>query len=254
MRTAWRLFSHYRSLTALAVSTLATALGLTAALASFAEAILLRPLPVSQPDRIVRIFTASNTQPLGLVSYPDFEDFRGASRTLAGMAAQSQIRLAVGTAPAEMHLALAVTSNYFDLLGVPVAPGRGFRTEEARDAVVVLAYDYWRSHFATDPRAIGRTILICGSPFTIIGVAPKNFGLDRFTHEDLYLPIGVYEAGLLPVTGQPLQDRSRRYLSVYARLAPGATTGGGARRTRGHRGSAGIAISRRPRKARSHSH
>ena len=71
MHTAWRLFSRHRSLTALAVSTLAVAFGLAAALASAADAILLRPLPVARPNEIVRVFTASAGQRFGFVSYPD---------------------------------------------------------------------------------------------------------------------------------------------------------------------------------------
>jgi predicted permease len=223
MRTAWRLFTHHRSLTALAVSTLAVALGLATALASVADAILFRPLPVAHPEKIVRVFAASSAQPLGLVSYPDFADFRRSARSLTGVVAQSQVLLAAGDAPAQIRLALAVTPDYFTVLGVKIALGRSFRPEESRDAVVILSYSYWQSQFANDPRAIGRTILLCGTPFTILGVAPEDFSLDRFSREDLYIPMGIYETALLPATGRPLQDRSRRYLSVYARLAPAAT-------------------------------
>ncbi|HLH41262.1 MAG TPA: ABC transporter permease [Bryobacteraceae bacterium] len=223
MRTACRFYTHHRSLAAVATLTIAVTLGLAAALASTAQAILFRPLPVARAYEIVRVFTVSDTQPLGLVSYPDFEDFRASSRAIRGMAAQSQVLLAVGKAPAQMRLGLAVTANYFDLLGVGVAPGRGFAAGESRDALCVLAYDFWQSRFGGDARVLGKTILLRGAPFTIIGVAPKNFGLDRFTHEDFYFPIGVYATGLLPGGGVPLQDRSRRYLNVYGRLEKGAS-------------------------------
>ncbi|GEM_PF-1687867 len=223
MRTAWRFYTHHRPLAAAATLTVAAALGLAAALASAAQAILFRPLPVARAGEIVRVFTVSEAQPLGPVSYPDFEDFRASARALVGMAAQSQVLLAVGNAPAEMRMGLAVTVNYFDLLGVRVSPGRGFAAGEARDAVAVLAYDFWQSRFGGDARVIGKTILLRGAPFTIIGVAPKDFGLDRFSHEDFYFPMGVYAVGLLPGSGNPLPDRSRRYLSVYARLANGAS-------------------------------
>jgi len=223
MRIAWRLFWKSRGLAALAVSTLGVALALGAALASVADAILLRPLPVDDPERVVRIFTPSAADPLGLVSYPDYGDYRRGSRMLAGMVAQSQVLIAAGDSPAEVRLGLAVSTDYFDVLGVRLAPGRGFRPVESRDAVVVLARSYWESRFAADPRIIGSTLRLSGRPFTIIGVAPRGFGLDRFTHEDFYVPAGVYAAGLLPAAGHPLTDRARRYLNVYARLAPGAT-------------------------------
>src|SRR5205085_11248771 len=153
-------------------------------------------------------------QPMGFVSYPDFEDFRVSS--FAGITAQTLVLIAIDR---EVRTGLAVTADYFDVLGVRSALGRTFRKEEDREPVVVLAYDFWRSR----PVAIGTQIRLAGSPFTVIGVAPKDFGLDRFIHEDFYVPIGAYAAGRLPSTGRPLEDRARRFLSVYARLAPGVS-------------------------------
>src|SRR6266436_783130 len=101
---------------ALAVLSLAAGIGLAAALASVADAILFRPLPVACPDEIVRVFTASAGQPLGFVSYYDYEDLRDASRAVAGIVAQSQVLLAAGgdgSQPAQVRLGLAVTPNYF---------------------------------------------------------------------------------------------------------------------------------------------
>ena len=118
-----------------------------------------------------------------------------------------------------MRLGLAVTPNYFDVLGVPARLGRIFNASEDGNPVVILSDSFWRRRFAADPSALGRSVSIAQTPFTVIGVAPPGFGLDRFLHEDFYVPIGVYAAGLLPVTGHPLEDRGRRYLSVYARRA-----------------------------------
>lgn len=168
---------------ALAVVTLAVGLGLAAALASIADAILFHPLPVDRPHEIVRIYTASSGQSLGFVSNPDFEALRGSSRTLTGMIAQSQVLIAVGNSPAQMRMGLAVSSNYFDVLRVAPAIGRAFRADEARDAVVVLAYGFWKARFGGDRGVVGRPIRLGGTPFTIIGVAPSGFGLDRFTRE-----------------------------------------------------------------------
>src|ERR1700719_1484261 len=126
MRFTLRLFLRNPSFTALTVLSLAAGVALTASLASVADAILFRPLPVVRPDQIVRVYTASAGQPMGFVSYPDFEDFRAASRTLREMVAQSQVLVAVGGEsgnPAQVRMGLAVTPNYFDVLGVPVALG-----------------------------------------------------------------------------------------------------------------------------------
>lgn len=214
----------------LASGSLAIGLGLTAALASIADAILLRPLPVNHPREIVRIFTASADQPLGLSSYPDFIDLRRASQTVA-MVAQTQVLIAVDpsvgsfrnfTSP-QVRLGLAVTPDYFETLNVAAKLGRIFRPDDSREPVVILSHSLWTSRLASDPKVVGRTIRLSGTPFTIIGIAPENFGLDRFIHEDFYVPIQVYDAGLLPSTGNPTQDRGRRYLSIYARLRPDAT-------------------------------
>ena len=100
---------------------LAAGMGLAIALVSFADALLLRPLPVARPSEIVRVYSASPMHSLGYVSYPDYDDLTRESRALAGAIAQSQVLLAVGGRLAEVpavRMGLAVTPNYFDVLGV----------------------------------------------------------------------------------------------------------------------------------------
>ena len=219
-RHAIRVFTKHPGFAALAAGSLALGIGLAGALTSVADAILFRPLPVAQPNEIVRVYAASRLQPLGYVSYPDYEDLSRNSRTLAGMVAQSQVLLAVGSAAREspqVRMGLALTPNYFDVLAVRAALGRTFRADDARVAVVVLSSGFWRSRCGGDHRILGRALEIGGAPFTVIGVAPPGFGLDRFVREDYYIPIGVYGTGLLPSAGNPLTDRTKRYLSVFAR-------------------------------------
>ena len=222
-RQAIRIFTKHPGFAMLAAGSLAVGIGLAAALASVADAVLFRPLPVARPAEIVRVYTASRLQTLGYVSYPDYQDFSRNSRTLAGVVAQSQVLLALGSGVREspqVRMGLAVTPNYFDVLGVPAALGRTFRadnSDDARVAVVVLSSAFWRSRYGGDRRMLGRAIEIGGAPFTVIGVAPPGFGLDRFVQEDYYIPIEVYRTGLLPSAGNPLTDRTKRYLSVFAR-------------------------------------
>jgi putative ABC transport system permease protein len=180
----------------LAVLSLAVGIGLAAALASIVDAILLRPLPVERPREIMRVFTASEGQPFGFVSYPDFLDFRKAKP----MVAECLIPVAAGE-PARMQLALAVTPDYFEVLGVGARFGRTFAQED--QMVVVVAHGS-----AND---IGKNMRIGGKLYTIIGVAPEDFGLDRFMHADLYIPIRSYGDGKI------LEDRSRRFLTVHVR-------------------------------------
>jgi predicted permease len=224
MRLALRAFSRNPGFAALCVLSLAAGIGLAAALASVADAILFRPLPVPEPERMVRIFTSSSEQPQGMVSYRDFEDFRRDSRSIAAMAAETQVLMAVGGengGAASVRLGLAVTADYFDVLQVRPALGRSFRASESRQAVVVLADALWRSQYGADRGILGRSIQIGGVPFTVLGIAPKDFGLDRFVHESFYVAVGAYESGILP-GGGALEDRSRRFLSVYGRLARGS--------------------------------
>ena len=223
IRSLWKS----RGLAVLAIISLSAGLGLTAALSSVADAILFRPLTAAHPGEIVRVFTASAAQRFGFTSYPDFEDLRDNSRSTI-MIAQTQILVAVASgrdSAAQVRMGLAVTPDYFDVLHVPAALGRTFRAEEARDAVVILANAFWKSQFGSDPRVIGRRIPLSGTPFTVIGVAAENFGLDRFAHEDFYVPIQVYDTGLLPSSGRPTEDRSRRYLNIYTRLRGRSTLG-----------------------------
>jgi predicted permease len=180
----------------LAVLSLAVGTGLTAALASIVDAILLRPLPVARPQEIARVFTASQGQQFGFVSYPDFEDFRKARL----MVAECLIPVAVGEPP-QIKLALAVTLDYFKVLGVGARFGRTFA--EGDDAVAVLARGS-----AAD---IGRTLRVGAKLYTVIGVAPENFGLDRFMHADLFIPIRSFGDGKI------LEDRARRFLTVHVR-------------------------------------
>ena len=205
-----------------AVSILSLALGIALALAliAIADAILFRPLPVARPNEIVRVFSASPLHPLGYVSYPDYQDFARNTRTLSGLLAQSQILAAVGGRAGEtpaVHMGLAVTSNYFELLGVPAQLGRTFRGDEARQPVVVLSDSLWHRRFAGDRAIIGSTVQISGTPFTVLGIARAGFGLDHFLHEDFYVPMEVYAEDLLPSTGRPLEDRGRRHLAIYGR-------------------------------------
>jgi ABC-type antimicrobial peptide transport system permease subunit len=198
--------------TILAIVSLAVGLGLITALASLADAILFRPLPVAQPGEVARIFTTSREQAAGFVSFPDFDDFRRAP-SIRGAVAQTQLLIAVGDPP-RIRMGLAITPDYFDVLGVAPAIGRGFRVDDAHTPVVILSYAFWRAN----PRPPGTTIRLGRTPFTVIGVAPENFGLDRFVREDFYVLTGAFAAGLLPSNGSPLEDRSRRFFSIFARV------------------------------------
>src|SRR5438128_2355200 len=116
MRYCLRSLARTPGFTALAVACFAAGIGLMGTLAAVADAILFRPLPVARPAEIVRIFTTSPGQPMGFVSYPDFEDYRVSA--FAGITAQTQVLVAIDR---EVRTGLAVTADYFDVLGVAAA-------------------------------------------------------------------------------------------------------------------------------------
>ncbi|HTB13746.1 MAG TPA: ABC transporter permease [Bryobacteraceae bacterium] len=180
----------------LAALSLAAGIGFTAALASIVDAILLRPLPVARPKEIARLFTASEGQPFGFVSYPDFEDFRKARP----MVAECLIPVTVGDPP-KIQLALAVTDDYFKILGVSAKFGRTFSGEDREVAILARG----------NANDLGQTLRIAGKLYSVVGIAPENFGLDRFLHADLYILIHSYGDGRI------LTDRARRFLTVHVR-------------------------------------
>ncbi|MEO8026682.1 MAG: ABC transporter permease, partial [Bryobacteraceae bacterium] len=223
VRFAVRTMSKNPGFVAVAMLSLALGVGANTAMFSFTDALLLRPAPVPEPDRLLRMFTNSAAKSLAGVSYPDYLDIRDQMKTISGTAASKLFPASLGTtgdAPARIKLGLAVNPEYFDTLQVRAELGRTFRKEEDRQEVVVLSHAAWVNEFASDPGIVGRVVRINSVDFTVIGVLPETFlGLNRVIHEDFYAPAGV----LVRLAQDPtaLERRDRRSFDLYARLAPG---------------------------------
>ena len=209
------------------VGSLAIGIGATSAMFSFADALLLRPLPVMEPSRVVTVATTSadvfaNTN----LSYPDYRDFRDGNRSFDGLMAAGGASFGFKTNEAglpKVAFGMYVSGNFFRVLGVEPTLGRGFAESEdqalGRDAVVVLGHDYWEQQFNGSRSAIGSTILINNVPCTVIGVAPKDFtGIDQFFKPSLFVPLAM--SPRLSGTNQ-LENRESLWLSVKGRLKPG---------------------------------
>lgn len=215
-----------------ATAALSLAIGIGANVASFslADMLLLRPLPVASPDKVVAIVSQSQDNPYGNVSYPVFRDIRDGARPFSGVVGHQLGRFAFAPspeAPPQMRFGLKVTDGFFRVLGIEPALGRAFSEAEANvpggEAVVVLGHDFWRQQFSADPKAIGSAIRINGAPFTVIGVAPERFtGMDPLIRPAFFLPASAaavfHAAGL-----RSLEDRRERALAIRARLRPGVT-------------------------------
>lgn len=220
-----RLLLSTPGVTLVAVLSLAAGTGASTAMFSFGEALVLRPAPVARPAEVIRIFGVDSTTNEGEVSYPDFQDLRAQTKSLQGIVASSHVPLGFSPSaetPARTTIGLAVSPEYFDVLGVPMAAGRTFRSDELRTPVVILNYNTWISRFSGDRGVVGRTVKLSKVDFTVIGVAAASFsGLHRLVREEVYIP--TESVALIAADPLRFEDRKRRGLEIHARLKPGVT-------------------------------
>jgi putative ABC transport system permease protein len=214
-----RMLRRNPSFTGIAVLALALGIGANTAMFSVIEAVLLRPLPYSNPNELVHV--ASTWQRGGITtpfssSPPDFFDWRDQNRSFSSMFAYRIDEYALtGRGEAKRLHAVKTTAGIFSTLQTHPALGRAFVVEENRkgaDHVVVLSYGLWQAEFGGDPNAIGKTIELDSVPYAIVGVMPAAF---RFplTGSDAYVPIGFDE--------KVMTQRGAHYLQVLGRLKRG---------------------------------
>lgn len=234
LRYAVRGLVRMPGVTLVALPTLALAIGATTALFSFADALMLRPLPVREPDRLVALYHQSTTDPdyYGSFSYPDYLEIRGAGDGLSGVAAYDDIRVRVGEGPDARPVQGAIVSaNYFSVLGVRPLVGRAFVPEddqgEGAHPVVVLAEDLWARRFGGDPSVVGRQVTLNGHPFTVVGIAPRSTpSPDVHDAPELWVPLMMHRVVLPSFRFGSLDlfyNPGTQWLELVGRLGPGAT-------------------------------
>jgi putative ABC transport system permease protein len=234
VRYAIRVLLRTPGFAIIAVLSLALGIGANTAMFSLADAMLLRPLPVPAPANVVTISEAAPDIPigtLGRVSYPDYVDLRNKSKTVEGLTAfvYTPVGLAEkADALPQLKLALTVSGNFFQAMGVAPALGRGFSADEdrvpGRDAVAVLGYDAWQQNFGSDPKIVGRPVRLNNVEFTVVGVAPRKFtGMEPMIHPDLYLPVMMLSRVGNPDSPNVLEDRGSRVFTVKGRLSKGSS-------------------------------
>jgi putative ABC transport system permease protein len=221
-RLAWRSVSRAPLLAVFVIALMALAIGSTTSVFSIVHAVLLRPFPFADPDRLVMIWERrgpENTR--NSVGAHEFPEWKASSHAFAQMAAitfDRDYNLTGAGEPVKL-VAVRVTSDFFPVLGVEPIAGRVFTPEEdqpGRGAVVVISEGLWRSRFGADPSIAGRTVQLNGTPHTIVGVMPA-----AFTFPDG--PGGAAPDMWAPIA-EPIQlYRGRHYLYVVARLNPGVT-------------------------------
>jgi putative ABC transport system permease protein len=226
LRFGARMLLKHKGLTLIAALTLSLGIGANTAIFSLANALLLRSLPVPQPERIVHVSRDDGMgEPL---SYPDFVALRARNEVLSGLAAAHFAELSFGNGSrSEMLRGELVSSDYFDVLGVRPALGRGFLPEEERapgaHPVVILSHGIWQSRFSGDPQIAGRTITLNRKTYTVIGVAPEGFsGMVEMFRTDLWMPLMMLPQAR-PMFRDSLSRRDDQLFAAIGRLKHGVS-------------------------------
>lgn len=225
LRFALHLLRKSPGYTAVAVLTLAMAIGANAVVFGVMDALVLRPLNVPHAASLYVVGRANEFA--GYESYPNYIDLRDRNRSFDGLAADdfAQAGLDTGEGPTRAW-GFKTSGNYFDVLGVQPYLGRFFHASDEHGPTsapyLVLTYDYWHARFHDDPGVVGRTVRLNKYPFTIIGVAPPKFrGTFLPWSADFFVPIVNQEQ----VDGvSNLNARSNRWMNkMFGHLKPGVT-------------------------------
>src|SRR5215217_3685122 len=232
VRFALRTLRRAPLFTTLAALSIALGIGANTAIFTLVDQVVLRPLPIPAPDQLVQLqidgtFSGNTWGDGSEISYPMYQDIRDRNAVFSGVCARFEwpMHLSGGGATERVNGEL-VSGTYFPVLGVGSARGRVIAPADDRvyggHPVAVLSFDYWTSRFSSDPRIVGRKILLNGQPFSIIGVSRQGFhGVDIGYATQVFVPM-MMKPQLTPGWNF-LEDRRSRFARVFARLRPGVT-------------------------------
>jgi len=225
LRLAVRALGRSPGFALVAVLTVALGIGVNGAVFSLVDAVLLQPLPYPQPERLVRVFESSPSQPRFPVSPGNFRDYRDGTPSLESLAIYTrQDLLLTERERPERLAALRVSPSYFPVLGGELRYGRNFTEGEMTDGsrVVILSHAFYQRRFGGDPSVVGRTLRLDSEAFTVVGVMERGFqhagGDYRTTGHgetvDVWWPVDL-RAEQAP--------RHWHFMNAVGRLAPGAS-------------------------------
>ena len=224
VRYGLRMLAKSPGFTAVAVITLALGIGANTAIFSIVNGVLLNPLPFSEPDRLIALYSRTADSPRWAISYPNFLDWVRDNRSFSALAAYrgDDFNL-TGMGEPERVTAEMISANFFPLLGVKPTTGRLFRPEEDQVGaapVVLIGGGLWKRKFGSSPEALGKSITLNGTVYTVVGVIPADFhytGNNFERSKDVYVPIGQWNNPTF---------RDRRVgmgMDAVGRLKPGVT-------------------------------
>ncbi len=214
LRFGLRMLAKNPGFTAVAVLTLALGIGATTAIISVVDTVLWQGTPYQDPSQLVEISAKNPKGEEEWVCAGDFNDWQAQSQAFESLAAYKrwELRVLTGAGEPDEVWASPVTTNFFHLLGVNVIIGRTFLASETQ--TLVLSNEYWRSHYAADPKILGKTLVLDGKPYTVIGIAPASLEFPD-PNTQIWVP--------LTFSAAEKNDHEHKRLSVIARLKPGVT-------------------------------
>lgn len=225
IRYGVRMLLKHRGFTFIAVLTLALGIGANTAIFSVVDKLMLRSLPVKEPQALALV-SGETVNPKfmnNIFSYPDYVDYRDQNEVFNGLAAFAWIsaRMGEGEGSAKLNLE-AVSGNFFSVLGVKAMQGRVIQDEDNRNEdahpVAIISYSCWQRRFGGQPNVLGQTLMLNGTSYSIIGIAPAGFaGMRLEASIEAWVPLMMRRS----LTGATTSLRKGGWLRLIGRLKPG---------------------------------
>jgi len=218
LRFGLRMLAKNPGFTAVAILTLALGIGVNTAIFSLLHDTILARLPISHPEELVQLTWLHGTEGWSTFNWPDYEPLLAPQPALPGLFAclRQEMNLRAGNVSEQVRAHL-VSGSYYSTLGVKAILGRTLVVGDDQPAAApaaVLSYRYWGRRFGFDPAAVGQTVYLNGTPFTVVGVTPPEFfGVNRLEPPDITCPLRV----------TALPEGNSYYVSYFARLQPGVS-------------------------------
>ena len=239
LKLAFRTLFKSPFITLVAILSLALGIGANSAIFSLFDQMLLRPLPVPNPEELVNFLEPVGSPKPGsqscgqagdcneVFSYPMFRDLERVQTSFTGLAAHRPFGASLGYQGTSLGgEGLLVSGSYFPVLGIAPAMGRLFTVEDDKTIgshfVAVLSYDYWRNRFELNPAVLNQTLILNGQAMTIIGVAPRGFnGTTLGQNPDVFVPLSM--RGLMEPGFNGFERRRQYWAYIFGRLKPGVS-------------------------------
>jgi len=219
IRHAWRMFRESKLFTATAIAALTLGIGVNIAIFSIVNAVLLKPVPFPEPDRLVQLVNTNNGIAGGAAASPaKYMHWRAQTEVLESVAPVRNIgmNLEQGDLP-EAIAAIQTTSEYYGAFRPPLALGRWFTPEEAlpnAGQTVVLSYNFWTQRLASDPNVLGKSVTLSGNPYSVVGVVGREFDVRDFgPAPEVWVPFQI----------DPNTTDQGHFFNTVGRLKPGVS-------------------------------